>query len=241
MTGDPQVRRHPDEESLVAAVADALVDRLRTLQASGRVPRLVLTGGGVADRLHRNLAASAVDAVDWSRVELWWGDERYVESWSDDRNARQARQALLDHVAVDEALVHEPPASDSGRPVDQAAAAWAEGFPEGDFDVTVLGVGPDGHTASLFPGLPQVHETATDAVPVTESPKPPPLRLSMTVPRLSRSTVVWFVVSGDAKAEAVSRALADDADPAVVPASGPRGREATVWWLDEAAAALLPR
>lgn len=239
MSRDPEVRRHPDGEALVAAVADALVDRLRVLQASGRVPRLVLTGGGVADRLHRRLAETAATALDWSRVEIWWGDERYVDSFSDERNTRQARQALLDHVPVDETLVHEPPAADSGRPVDQAAAAWASEFPAGDFDVMVLGVGPDGHTASLFPGRPEVHEVATDAVAVTDSPKPPPLRLSMTLPRLSRATVVWFVVSGADKAGAVARAVAPDAPVDAVPAAGPRGREATVWWLDEPAAGRL--
>ena len=233
------VRRHADADALTEAVAAALIARLAEIQAEGRTPRLVLTGGGIADALHDRVATS-VDglSVDWEDVEFWFGDERYVDGWSQDRNAGQARRRLLGPVEADPELVHEPPSADSGLPLDDAVATYAQDFPAEPFDIVLLGVGPDGHTASLFPGLPGV-QAVTEAVGVHDSPKPPALRLSMTLPRLSRSHEVWFVVSGAGKATAVASALADGADVAQVPAAGPRGIERTVWWLDEAAATHL--
>lgn len=235
-----EVRTTPDRSALAEAVVEALVERLADLQAGGRRPRVVLTGGSVADEIHDRLGSSlsALD-VDWAEVEFWFGDERYVDGWSEDRNAGQARRRFLDLVGAAPELVHEPPAADSGLPLTDAVATWAQDFPDHPFDVVMLGVGPDGHTASLFPGRAEVEELATDAVGVQDSPKPPPLRLSMTVPRLSRAYEVWFVVSGEEKAQAVASALAEGARPVDVPASAPAGMERTVWWLDEAAAARL--
>lgn len=230
-----------DPAALVAAVVEALEERLVTAQAEGRVPRVVLAGGSIIEELHRALAASP-GAVDWSRVEFWWGDERYVDSWSSERNSLAAVRDLLAPLGADQALIHLPPATDSGQPVQDAAATYAQDFPAGDFDVVLLGMGPDGHTCSLFPGREDDVLSTRDAVAVVDSPKPPALRLSMTPTRLSRSTVVWLVAAGQAKAEAVRSALAPaggTVDPVDVPAAAPRGREATVWWLDEAAASLL--
>ncbi len=234
-----EVRRHATAGELTDAVAAALIERLAQVQADGRTPRVVLTGGGIANDLHETLASS-VDGLDvqWDDVEFWYGDERYVDGWSEDRNAGQARRRLLDPVGAEPSLVHEPPSADSGLPLADAVATYAQDFPAEPFDIVLLGVGPDGHTASLFPGREQVLAT-TQAVGVSDSPKPPPLRLSMTLPRLSRASEVWFVVSGAEKASAVASALAEDADVEQVPASGPKGQERTVWWLDEAAAAKL--
>ena len=107
----PIVRRHDDADVLVGDVASALLDRLESAQARGEVPHIGLTGGTIADALHRELARRAPDSsVDWSRVVVWWGDERFVPADSPDRNARQAREALLDQVPVDPANVHEVPA-----------------------------------------------------------------------------------------------------------------------------------
>jgi 6-phosphogluconolactonase len=236
-----EVERAADAAGLVARVVAALTERLAAVQAEGRIPRVVLAGGSIIEELHRALAVSPGD-VDWSRVEFWWGDERYVESWSSERNSLAAVRDLLTPVGADESLVHLPPATDSGQPVQDAAATFAQEFPAGDFDVVMLGMGPDGHTCSLFPGREDDVLSTRDAVAVVDSPKPPPLRLSMTPARLSRSAYVWLVASGEAKAEAVRNALAPaggTVDPVEVPAAAPRGREATVWWLDEAAASLL--
>lgn len=234
-------RISPTAEELVATVATALTDRLAAIQAEDRMPRVVLAGGSIIEELHRALATSP-GAVDWSRVEFWFGDERYVESFSQDRNCLAAQRDLLTPLGASPDLVHLPPATDSGMPVNDAAATFAQDFPEGDFDVVMLGMGPDGHTCSLFPGREDDVLSTRDAVAVVDSPKPPPLRLSMTPSRLSRSAVVWLVAAGSGKAEAVAAALAPadgTVDPVEVPAVAPRGREATVWWLDQDAASLL--
>lgn len=233
------------EDELARRVAGALVDRLRALQSGGRVPSVVLTGGGIADKVHRSvLETPGHDDVDWSRVEVWFGDERFVPAADADRNALQARQALLDRLPLDPRRVHEMPASDGacGDDVDAAAAAYAAELVEvlgatPRFDVLMLGVGPDGHCASLFPGHDEVRAGGL-AVAVRNSPKPPPTRISLTMPALRSADEVWFVASGDGKADAVRAALAGT-DVDAVPASGPRGTVRTVWFLDAAAASRL--
>jgi 6-phosphogluconolactonase len=239
----PVVRRHDDADVLVGDVASALLERLEAAQARGEVPQVGLTGGSIADELHRELARRAADSsVDWSRVVFWWGDERFVPAASADRNARQAREALLDHVAVDEANVHEVPASDEVATAEEAAEAYSATIRSqgaGFFEVLMLGIGPDGHCASLFPGHPALRTTDAIAVAVHDSPKPPPDRVSLTFEAMERCRAVWFIASGEGKAEAVARALADDGSVEETPARGVRGDE-TVWWLDEAAASALP-
>ena len=236
------VRRHEDAASLVGDVASALLDRLEGAQSRGEVPQVGLTGGTIADALHRELARRAPDSsVDWSRVVFWWGDERFVPADSPDRNAGQAREAFLDHVGVDAAHVHEVPASDQVDSAEDAAAAYSatmrsEGA--GFFEVLMLGIGPDGHCASLFPGHPALEARDAIAVAVHDSPKPPPDRVTLTFEAMERCRAVWFVASGEDKADAVARALAADGSITETPARGVRGDE-TVWWLDEAAASSL--
>jgi 6-phosphogluconolactonase len=193
----------------------------------------------------------ARDAVDWHRVHLWWGDERYLPAGHADRNETQARRALLDRLDLDPARVHPVPASDDEprEDVEAAAARYAEELraasrPEDPaevpaFDVVLLGVGPDGHCASLFPEHPAVHETQRTVVGVHGAPKPPPTRVSLTFPALDAAQEVWFVVSGADKAPAVTMALSG-AGRVQVPAAGPRGRRRTLWLLDRAAAGGLP-
>lgn len=238
----PVVRRHEDADVLVGDVASALLDRLEAAQARGEVPQVGLTGGSIADALHRELARRSADsAVDWSRVVFWWGDERFVPADSPDRNALQAREALLDHVPVDPARVHEVPASDQVVTAEDAAAAYSETMRSegaGFFEVLMLGIGPDGHCASLFPGHPALEATDAIAVAVHDSPKPPPDRVTLTFEAMERCRAVWFIASGEGKAEAVARALADEGTVAETPARGVRGDE-TVWWLDEEAASAL--
>jgi 6-phosphogluconolactonase len=185
-------------------------------------------------------------------VHVWWADERYVDADSDDRNDKAAFAAGLAGLPLDPALVHRMPAADPGfgDDVEGAAAAYARELaaavpPEQgednvpNFDVVLLGVGPDGHCASLFPGHPGVYEQDAAVIAVRDAPKPPPTRLSFTFRTLDAATDVWFVASGEAKAEAVAMALGG-ADRAQVPAAGPRGRHRTLWLIDQAAAARLP-
>lgn len=241
MTGPaPDVVLHDGPDALAAAVAARLVGTLLAVQADGRVPAVALTGGTVAARIHAAvLEVPGHRDVDWSRVDIWFGDERYVPAEDPERNAGQARDALLRHVAVDPARVHEMPSSDAGfADLDAAAAAYGRALREhgsGEFDVVMLGVGPDGHVASLFPGAAALDVADAVAVAVADSPKPPPERISLTFGALNRARQVWFVVSGAEKAEAVARALEGD-DLHRTPAAGVRGRETTLWLVDRAAA-----
>ena len=140
---------------------------------------------------------------------MWFGDERFVAPDSPDRNAGQARAAFLD--AVGATQVHEMPSTASAATLEEGAATYGDLLREhgsGAFDVLMLGIGPDGHVASLFPGHPALDVDDTVAVGVSDSPKPPPARISLTFGALNRSTSVWFLASGEGKAEAVARALA---------------------------------
>lgn len=242
----PQVLVHATAEDLAEAVARRLVDVLVTAQAQDRVPAVALTGGTIAMTIHERIVEVSGERVDWSRVDLWWGDERYVPAGDPDRNDRQAAESLLDHVGPDPARVHAMPASDGGYPTLDAAASAYDAEVRGrggePFDVVMLGVGPDGHVASLFPGHRQLDAHGVLALGVTDSPKPPPERITLTFEALAASRSVWLVVSGEGKAEAVARALAaggDAADLHEVPAAGVQGREETVWFLDEASAGRL--
>jgi 6-phosphogluconolactonase len=185
--------------------------------------------------------------IDWSKVHLFWGDDRYVPRADDERNDKQAREALLDHIDIPTANVHAMPASDGefGDDLDAAALAFeqvlanaGEGDPAPNFDVHLLGMGGEGHINSLFPDTPAVREASRLVLGVTDSPKPPPQRITLTLPAVQRSREVWLVVSGATKAEAVAAAI-DGARPVDVPAAGAVGREATVWLLDEEAASKL--
>lgn len=241
---------HRSADLLASSVSARIVTTLVDLQAADRVPSWVLTGGTIADRVHHSLAQSAArDAVDWSRVDLWWGDERFLPAGHADRNETQVRSALLDALPLDGDRVHAFPASDSsGDDPDAAAKSYADELaaaarPEDHganpiFDVLMLGVGPDGHVASLFPEMPALHDERP-VVAVRGAPKPPPTRLTLTLPTLSRAREVWFVVSGADKATAVRMAMSG-AGAIQVPAAGPRGLQRTLWLLDTEAAAELP-
>ena len=179
---------------------------------------------------------------------MFWGDERYVPDDDDERNEKQAREALLNHIDIPAANVHAMQASDGefGDDLDAAALAYEQvlaanaddGEPAPDFDVHLLGMGGEGHINSLFPHTPAVRETSRLVVGVPDSPKPPPRRITLTLPAVARSREVWLVVSGAEKADAVAAAIGG-ADPDDVPAAGAVGRDATVWLLDEEAASKL--
>jgi 6-phosphogluconolactonase len=211
------------------------------------VAYVVLTGGGTGVKLLKHLGDHG-EAIDWSKVHLFWGDDRYVPTDDDDRNDKQAREALLDHIDIPDANVHAMPASDGefGDDIDAAALAYEQvlaanaddGGPTPAFDVHLLGMGGEGHVNSLFPHTAATRETDRMVVGVTDSPKPPPKRITLTLPAVNRSREVWLVVAGAEKAQAVAAAVAG-ASADDVPAAGAVGRDTTVWLLDEAAAADL--
>jgi 6-phosphogluconolactonase len=246
---EPLIEVKETRDDLAVAVAGELVHRLLEAQADGGVPHLVLTGGSVADAVHRELTRLSEESeigheVDWSRVVFWWGDERFVEPASPDRNERQAREAFLDQVGVDPANVHPMPSTETADSAEAGAAAYADelrAHGSGGFEIVMLGLGPDAHVASLFPGFPQLASADPDelAVAVHDSPKPPPDRISLTLPCLNRARSVWFVVSGEEKADAVALALAEGTEVNDAPAAGVAGQAETIWFLDRAAASRL--
>ena len=200
----------------------------------------MLTGGGTGIALLRHVADYGVD-IDWSEVHLFWGDDRYVPHDDDERNDKQVRDALLERIVIPAGNVHAMPAADGefGADIDAAALAYErvladvadDGEPTPDFDVHLLGMGGEGHINSLFPDTAAVREQTRLVIGVTDSPKPPPQRITLTLPAIRRSREVWLVVGGAAKAEAVAAAIGG-ADPVDVPAAGAVGREKTVWLLD---------
>ncbi|MFA6299714.1 MAG: 6-phosphogluconolactonase [Nocardioides sp.] len=237
----PLVEVHPDAAALATAVAGELLTRLADAQAAGHQPQIALTGGSISESLHRELARlSPGTEVDWTRVVVWWGDDRFVPADDPDRNAGQARRAFLD--AVGATQVHEMPSSDDVADVEAAARAFEEQVHEhgsGEFEVVMLGIGPDGHVASLFPGHPQLAVDDRIVVGVTDSPKPPPQRISFTFGALNRARSLWVIASGEGKAEAVAAALADTGSVTDTPARGVHGTADTTYFLDRAAASQL--
>jgi 6-phosphogluconolactonase len=241
---------HSDPDVLAHAVAARLVVRLVDAQAARGVASIVLTGGRIAAAVYESVADSpARDAVDWSRVDVWWGDERFLPDGHPDRNETQARSALLDQLPLDPARVHPMPASDgpTGDDPEAAAAAYAadlaaaarpgsEQLPH--LDVLLLGVGEEGHVASVFPEAPAAYEHRPVAA-VRGCPKPPPIRVSLTIPAINTAEEVWLLAAGTEKAGAVGMALSG-AGPVQVPAAGVHGVERTLWLLDRAAAAQVP-
>ncbi|WP_250303838.1 6-phosphogluconolactonase [Streptomyces sp. A 4/2] len=248
----PQLVVHRDKELMAQAAAARLITKIVDAQAARGSASVVLTGGRNGNGLLAALAeAPARDAVDWSRIDLWWGDERFLPEGDPERNITQARAALLDSVGVDPARVHAMAASDGphGSDVEAAAAAYAAelataagpgdhgGVPA--FDVLMLGVGPDAHVASLFPELPAVRESVRTVVGVHGAPKPPPTRISLTLPAIRAAHEVWLLAAGEDKAGAAALALSGTGE-IQAPAAGAYGLSRTLWLLDSAAASQLP-
>ncbi len=261
MSAEPRVSIHPDSTVLMAAIAARLITKLVDIQDKHGEATVVLTGGSMGIGSLKAVAESpAAPAVDWSKVNFWWGDERFVAAEDPERNARQARDALLSHINVDPERIHVPgstadfdtpeeAAADYARRLAAAAAAehaadMSDDRPERPgvlprFDIVLLGVGPDAHVASLFPEQAGIREKELTVVGVRNSPKPPPMRVSLTLPAINTALEIWMVVAGEDKAGAVGLALAG-ANPVQVPAAGPRGRNETLWLIDENAASRVP-
>jgi 6-phosphogluconolactonase len=248
MTAERRVIVYADKQTLATVLAARFLKRVGKLIAARGEATIVLTGGtmGYATLAAVN-ASPERDSVDWGKVNLWWGDERWLPDGDAERNETQAREALLAHVPLDDARVHAFAASDAGIELDDAAAAYAAELkshaPEGAeypaFDITFLGVGPDGHIASLFPERGGIRVEDRTVIPVRNSPKPPPERLSLTLPVINSSERIWLVLSGADKASALGLTLAD-ASVFEVPAAGAKARKSTLFLVDQDAAAEVP-
>jgi 6-phosphogluconolactonase len=224
-----------DPEAAAARCAESLALHVEGALRARRVAHLALSGGSV--RRCYELLAELVP--DWSAVHVWWSDERCVPPDHEDSNYRLAREALLDRVAVPASQVHRM-RGELGP--DEGAAAYAaelseqlpadqDGFPV--LDVVQLGMGPDGHTASLFPGFPQVEERRATCVGVRGAPKPPPDRITLTFPVLWAAGRCVLLATGESKAEPLTR-LCEGPDPATPASLLRRGRLEVI--VDDAAA-----
>ncbi|QBJ98384.1 6-phosphogluconolactonase [Rhodococcus sp. ABRD24] len=244
---DVELHQYPDTDALVQAAATRFVDAVVAAQQSRGSASVVLTGGGTGIALLEHIRRNP-GAIDWAALDVFFGDERFLPGGDPERNEVQAHQALLDHVAVDPSRVHAVAASDGAYGSDPvtAAAAYAEVLAvHGEstagplFDIHLLGMGGEGHVNSLFPHTDAVREEEQLAVAVTDSPKPPAVRVTLTLPALRSAREVWLIVSGEAKAKAVAAAVGG-ARPDEIPAAGAQGLERTVWLLDDTAASELP-
>ena len=185
MTNERRVLVHPDKASLASSVSARFITKMLDILDAQAIAHVVLTGGSMGSAVLEAVAASpARTSIDWSRVHFWWGDERWVPDRHHERNDEQARSALLDDLDVPEGNVHPFPTSESGMSLDEAADAYAaelsqhgvDGLEHPIFDITFLGVGPDGHIASLFPHRSGIQVTDRTVIAVRNAPKPPPER-----------------------------------------------------------------
>ena len=244
MTAEPRVVVHPTKQILADAAAARLVGAIVDAQAERGVAHVALTGGSMGSAIIASLAAVPGRlAIDPDRLHVWWGDERYLPAGDDDRNDTQNDAAGLASLGLDPAKVHRVLGPDQSGSAEESARAYSDALHAagtGLFDVMVLGVGPDGHVASLFPNHPTAREVGSPAVAVHDSPKPPATRVSLTRECLERSREVWFLVSGADKADAVRRGVTG-APFETTPAAHVHGVDRTLWLVDTDAAADLER
>lgn len=248
MSNERRVLVHASKQELAASVAARFITKMVDILHEEDDANVVLTGGSVGIMVLEAINdSSARDTIDWERVSFWWGDERWLPRGDTERNDQQAREALLDHISVPAANVHPFAASDEGMDMDAAAALYSadlaahavNGSLLPRLDITFLGVGPDGHIASLFPHGTAIREREASVLPVLRSPKPPAERLTLTRPTLNASERVWLVLAGADKAAVLGLALAG-ASRDEVPVAGIKGRRRTVFFVDGEAAAEVP-
>lgn len=228
---------YPDAATVAIATAARLLTALADLTASQERVDVVLTGGTVGTATLAAVADSPLkDAVPWDAVHLWWGDERFVPTGDNDRNEGQAQAALIDHLPIPSGNVHRVGSTDDYASPETAAAAYHDelahaGNPE--FDVLMLGLGPDGHVASLFPGHDAYIHGAATVLTVTDSPKPPPVRVTLGLAAINRAKRVWVVAAGAEKAHAAAECLRGNK---TYPGAAVAGSLETLWLIDVAAA-----
>ncbi len=231
-----EVLRFATADAVAIAAADAAVQRILQLQASQDRIDIAITGGTVGIKALACWANhSQRDAIDYNRLHFWWGDERFVERNSPDRNFNQAWEALLSQLNVPAENLHQFPAAGEGQDLDAAAATfeahWLTENPTIEFGF--MGMGPDGHIASLFPGKPNTDASAA-VIAEHDSPKPPPQRLSFSYEAIRSWNEIWFTIAGADKA--APTAVAFSGSPEELPVGRIHGELADVWFIDDAAA-----
>ena len=241
MSEETTLEAYADKQELIDNIDEIFEETVKDLLQQQENVHVVLTGGTVGIALLENI--DPTHKLDWKRIHLWWGDERFVPAGHPDRNEGQATAALIHRLPIPAENVHRMPASDAGLTLDEAVDAYddelAQFWPElPEFDITFLGVGPDAHIASLFPGLEGIEVDDRAVIAVRNSPKPPAERISLTLPALNNSKNVWVVASGADKADAIYAAFTCES-ASEAPVSAVEGTEETVFFTDEAAASRL--
>lgn len=241
-----EVLTYADLSSTAAAIADRLVNQLIGCAADTHIS---VTGGGLGSAIWPEVVKHPGAAeARWDRLHIWFSDERFVPAGDTERNDI-AVIAVAEELGLPLKNVHRVPGPDTMPTVEAAAFAYASelakwkapratDLPAPVFAISILGIGPDGHVASLFPGRPEGAIDDAMVVAVKNSPKPPPERVSFTRPLLMQCQELWMIAAGAEKAQAVSRAIAGD-DPTRTPAAGLHGRQYTLWFVDTTASATL--
>jgi len=233
-----EIHRFGSADELAEGAARGLLTALVARQAGGRVVHLCLTGGRIANLVYAHLGGLVEGSgLDPGRMELWWGDERFLPTGDPDRNAGPTLALLAGRFPLDPARTHPMPSADGVADNAASAATYAKELGDTTFDICLLGMGEDGHVASIFPGHPSFESTTHAVIAVNDAPKPPRARISLSLGTLCRSREIWFLVSGREKADALSRAVLGDP---TVPAGLARGLERTAWFVDLDAAGGLP-
>lgn len=223
-----------DADAVAKTAAHDLVVELQQLLKSQASVNLVLTGGTVGIKMLSELA-KVITPFELERLFIWFGDERFVQFDSSDRNYVQAREALLSKISIPETNVHAMPSTEDGDLLASSSAFGEMMTAENpSFDIVLLGMGDDGHVASLFPGSAPI-EFGRWVVAEPHSPKPPAQRISLSIAALSTANQVWYLVAGKEKANAVSRVFRGDN----LPAAKVSGKRRTRWYLDKAAASEI--
>jgi 6-phosphogluconolactonase len=233
----------PDTAALADEAARRFVAQAQAAARGGRKFSVALSGGSTPRALYERLARPPFsEQVDWDNTHVFWGDERFVPPDDAESCFRMAREALLAQVPLPAANIYPVPTV--GGTIEDAARAYAETLEAivgGDtprFELILLGMGPDGHTASIFPGHPEaVAPSGELVIPVRESPKPPPERVSFTYRAINAAASVMFLVAGADKAATLREVLRGPLDRARLPAQGVRPERGQLVWLVDAVAA----
>jgi 6-phosphogluconolactonase len=242
LTITPDLRVCADLADLSRRAAKATIGTINDAVRTAGKCSIVLSGGTTPRTLDRLLASEFRAQIPWANVQAFWGDERYVSLEDSRSNYRMAKEALLDHVPCPPANIHPmpthfPSAEVAARDYERTLRDhFVEEWPH--FDLVLLGIGDDGHTASLFPGSLALAER-TRWVVAAQAPVEPQLRLTLTLPALTRAAAVYVLVTGATKGEARRHVLEGAGDWIKYPAAGVRlGTGSVIWWADRDAAAL---
>lgn len=238
----PDLRVCADRADVSRRAAEAVAGAINDAVQTAGTCSIVLAGGNTPRTLYRLLASEWRPRIPWANVQVFWGDERYVPPEDARSNYRMAKEALLDHVPCPPANIHRMPthwasADAAARDYERTLRNHFVGeWPQ--FDLVLLGLGDDGHTASLFPGSLALAERTRWVVAV-RAPVEPHVRLTLTLPALTRARAAFVVAAGAAKAEALQHVLEGAGDWIKYPAAGVRlAKGPVIWWVDREAAAL---